>query len=170
MNHPMNENGLYDIYSVWHVPFWQTSWFYTLMIAAGIALCALVILMVYKTFFAKKVAPLAPWQKALNDLYDLEQLDLSTQENGKQFYLKLTAILKQYLQDRFQLPLVAKTDAEMASYLQDSDLEKKYKISEICNGCVLIKFANQSAIEEQSKAHLNLALKLVSETIPKKMD
>lgn len=24
----LDSNGLYDIYPLWHVPFWQTTWFY----------------------------------------------------------------------------------------------------------------------------------------------
>lgn len=170
MNHAMNDQGFYDIYPLWHVPFWQTSWFFWSIICLIIVVVLGLGYALYKRFFAKKAQPLNPWQKALQELEALENLDVTNPENGKQFYLQLTAILKQYLQDRFQFPLVGKTDEEMVSYLRDSEIEKKYKISEICNGCVLIKFANQSAIADQTNSHLQMAIKLITDTVPEKKD
>ena len=164
----LNEQGFYDIYSVWHVPFWQQAWFYWSAIAVALLTILAILFLIYKRYFAKPKAPITPWQKALAELDYLKRKPIITQEDGKEFYFALTAILKQYLSSRFGYPLQGKTDSEMASYLKDSELETKYQIGDICNGCMVIKFANQQAMAAQVQKHLATSIKIVQETIPTK--
>lgn len=161
---------LYDIYSLWHIPFWQQTWFKIIMWA----LVGLVVLFlgrwVYNRFLKKKPVPISPWEKALGELKLLQQDRYETKEQGKHFYFKITDILKQYIGARFNLDTYSKTDEELVSYLQDQEILTFIKegIKDIAQGCIYIKFANQEAMQEQINRHLNLGIQLVTETIPEK--
>ena len=162
----LNDKDFYDIYTIWHVPFWQQPWFYWSIITLVTIIVLMLSIFIYKRYFAKAKAPLTAWQKALAELEYLKHKPVISQEDGKEFYFTLTAILKQYLHERFGYPLQGKTDSEMANYLKDSELETKYQISDICNGCIVIKFANQQAMATQIQKHLATSIKIVQETIP----
>ena len=84
----------------------------------------------------------------------------------------LTPALKQYLEDRFAYPIAHKTDEEAARYLENQQLAPNLtkNIQEILRGCLLIKFANEQALNEQIQAHLALAKETVISTIPEKTD
>jgi hypothetical protein len=168
----MDQNGLYDIYSVWHVPFWQTSWFYWAVIGLIILLCIVLVWSVYRWYRLRNRQPITSWEKALHIITKLQKKTYTTQQEGKQCYFVLTTILKQYLEERFAYPIAHKTDEEAASYLEHQQLEPNLKknVQEILRGCLLIKFANEQAVNEQIQAHLALAKEAVLSTIPQKND
>lgn len=168
----MDKNGLYDIYSVWHVPFWQTSWFYWTMICLAIVLCVVLRWGAYRWYGLRNKQPITPWQKALRSITKLQNKTYATQQEGKQCYFVLTTTLKQYLEERFAYPIAHKTDEEVAAYLEQQQLEQNIKknVQEILRGCLLIKFANEQAVNEQIQKHLALAKETVVSTIPQKTD
>ncbi len=168
----MDKNGLYDIYSVWHVPFWQTSWFYWTVISLTILLCVMLVWGAYRWYRLRNRQPITPWEKALRIIAKLQNQTYTTQQKGKQCYFVLTTALKNYLAERFGYPIAHKTDEEAASYLEHQQLEPNLtkNIPEILRGCLLIKFANEQAVNEQIQAHLALAKETVLSTIPQKTD
>ncbi len=168
----MDQNGLYDIYSVWHVPFWQTSWFYWTVISLVILLGVVLGWGAYRWYRLRNKQPITPWQKALRIITKLQNQTYTTQQEGKHCYFVFTTALKQYLEERFAYPIAHKTDEEAASYLEQQQLEQNLKknIQEILRGCLLIKFANEQAVSEQIQAHLALAKEIVVSTIPQKTD
>ena len=81
----------------------------------------------------------------------------------------MTAILKQYLNARYGLDTIGKTDDELILYLkEDKTLSEQIlkDIEDICKGCVFIKFANQEAMQNQIEKHLELCIQVVTKTIP----
>lgn len=159
---------LYDIYSLWHIPFWQRDWFKMLVALVVLIIGLLCAWYVYKRFFKKKPAPIPAWQKALQELEQLKEYSIETKDHGKQFYFHITDILKRYIAARFNLNIQAKTDEELVAYLQNQEVLPLVKdgIKDIAQGCVYIKFANQHAMQEQIKRHLSLGFDLVKQTIP----
>lgn len=164
----MNEQGLYDIYSIWSVPFWQTKEFY---IAVGITIA--IILGIAAWFFIrwyrkKNVVPKTAWQTALESLHSLQQKKYTSKEEGKLCYFAMTNVLKKYLAARYAYPLDGKTDEEMVSYLAKSAEQKvlAHELKEIIDGCLYIKFANEQAMQENISKHLEQSCAIVKKTIP----
>jgi len=153
---------------LWHVPFWQRTWFKVLVATIGIIIILAGIYWFYHRFLKKKPAPIPPWEQALAELKRLQMQSYETKEQGKQFYFQITDILKRYIGARFNLDTYGKTDEELVSFLQGQQLigPVKQGIADIAQGCVFIKFAGQEAMQEQIKRHLDLGVQLVLQTIP----
>ncbi len=165
----MDEKGLYDIYSVWHVPFWQTRRFFWSCVTATTLVCTALLWILYRWYRAKQRTVLTPWQHALEQLTALHKETYATKQQAKECYFAMTSILKTYLHARYQYDVLGKTDEELVSYLQKQSNvmpELPDTIQEICAGCLLIKFANQEALAEQITTHLNQSIELVKQTIP----
>ncbi len=163
----LDEKGLYDIYSIWHVPFWQTTQFYIIVSV----ICLLVILALawwlIRKYIKKNRKPVPAWQRALEQLQQLQNKTYSSKQEGKQCYFAITSILKQYLQNRYQFDAPSKTDTELIQYLQKNKYSETLaqNMKDICNGCILIKFANQQAMQEQIVQHIALGIQIVRQTM-----
>lgn len=169
MNAQNTAQQLYDIYPLWHVPFWQTSLFYTVIAIIGIIFLISGIYYFWKKRRKKNATIEVPWQRALRELRALELKENSTKDDGKQCYFAMTEILKRYLHARFHLPVQGTTDDELVRYLKDSKQlpELVDAIHDIAQGCIYIKFANEQAMQEQIARHLALSITLVTQTIPR---
>lgn len=160
---------LYDIYPTWHLPFWQTTWFYGTMILLGILLVVALTMWAIRRYRQRKQAE-EPWQIALTQLNALQKNQYTTKAASKQCYFAITSILKQYLHTQHQVPAIGKTDEELIKFLQKSNLIAHPIIGHlatICNGCLYIKFANQDAIQQQIREHLALSIQIIQDTKPK---
>lgn len=152
---------LLDIYDVSYDPWWLNEWlWYCIYVALGTALCVGIYLVVRKYIPSKKVPY---WQKSMNQIHALNKKF----DDPKQFYLALTDILKHYLQERYTLPLVGKTDIELLQALEHDNAVAKsvyHDLHIILEGIVTIKFAHGSAALEQMQKAQKTALKIVQET------
>lgn len=159
---------LYDIYPLWHVPFWQTTFFYGLVI---FFIAAAIVSVVY--YFWKKhrskIRPMRPaWERALGELRALEQKKIITKEDGKEFYFALTNIIKRYMHERYHMPVVGKTDDEFIAYLKESNQLPEFIeiLHDIAQGCLYIKFANEQAMQDQIARHVAASILIITKTIP----
>lgn len=169
------EQGLYDIYGQWHVPFWQTRLFY-----GGVALLCLIVLCIIArrvlTHFKKNKPVLSPWDEALQSLESLKQDNIATVAQGKHFYGILTSVLKKYIHKRYGFEeydtgsvsdeSLAKTDYEFIQYLQKKSFPQDLteQLQRIFMGSMVIKFANVEAIQEQIEKDLALAISFINQT------
>jgi len=159
------QTGLYGNYGIWHKPFWQTTFFYR---AGGLLIVASILLISYlliKKYYARKKKRVIPvWQQALQELVLLQEQEVLLPECSKKFYGLLTFIFKSYLQEKRNLPLVGKTDAEVIAFLQkrtDIDRELLKHIETVFTGSVGIKFANERAMQEQIENDLNRSIAII---------
>ena len=164
---PMMQNGLYEIYSTWHVPFWQTTPFY---IMVGVALLVVVFglaLLALRWIKARR-ARKTSWEQAL---LELEQLSKSSMGVGssKEFYVQLILIVKRYLYGRYGYNVSSKTDQELIAHLALTDISPDLltKLCAIIDGSMMIKFANMQVIQEQMKRDLDVSISLIISTIPR---
>ncbi len=166
----LDERGLYDIYSVWHLPFWQTGWFFWGIVSVIVVSLTGAMYFLYRWYRNKNIKPITPWEKALQTIADLQKSSYETKEKGKQCYFILTGALKNYFESRYQFPISTKTDEEVSRYLEEQliDNTMKKELQSILQGCLLTKFANEQAMEEQIKKHLDQATSIVRSTIPQK--
>ncbi len=169
MDTPTTEMELYDIYSTWHIPFWQTTIFY---IIVGVV-CFLVLLTIFvwlairyrERFIHKK----QPWERAIEQLKDIQKIKGVDQFNGRLCYFAMTAILKRYFHEIRGLETLGKTDSEFIQYLKTTHAVSDQiikNLDEIYNGCVLIRFANQEVVKTHLDKDLLLGINIVKETIP----
>jgi len=163
------QTELYGNYGIWHRPFWQTTTFY-MMIGAITFICFVLLcrLFIKKCRARRKKQVLPTWQRALEGLKLLQKNNKITPIHGKEFYLTVTAILKNYLQERFNLNLRGKTDAEVIAYLEKrANIDQKLLqiIHAVFNGSVMIKFANERAIQEQIELDFKRSVMIVKETM-----
>lgn len=169
MHIPVREQAteLYDIYDVYYEPWWLNEWlWYATYATVGIAACVGIYVLIGK-FRSQKKLPY--WQKALLQIERLGN-DL---DNPKLFYGQLTDILKQYLQERYALPLVGKTDTELLAALEHDNAVPStlyQDIKQIFDGVVYVKFAHHLVAVEQMRHAQRTAVKIVKEThvVPKK--
>ncbi len=168
----MDQATLHDIYPIWHIPFWQTKWFFWGIVSLCILVCCLAVVGIYAWYQKRNKRVMTPWDTALQTINRLQNNNYTSQQESKQCYFTLTTALKQYLADRFAYPIAHQTDEEAARYLEKQSLDPQLKknIQEILRGCLLIKFANQQAMNEQIQAHLALAKEIIVKTIPQTSD
>ncbi len=166
------ENGLYDIYPMWHVPFWQTTTFYIIVGLVCALMLGIASWLLIRWYFKKKAVPKTVWEEALEQLHTLQQKKYGSKEEGKQCYFAMTSVLKKYLAARYAYPLEGKTDEEMVHYLAKSTEQKKLaeELKEIIDGCLYIKFANEQAMQENIVKHLDQSCLIVKKTIPVEME
>ena len=165
------EVQLYDIYGMWHVPFWQTTWFFIAMILLACFVFSAILFLLY-TRFAKKKKKLPAWQVAMHALEQLKA-DPSTSSGqsfsvarSEQFYVGLTALLKTYISERDATDLRSSTDQQIIGYLEDlalSDVQKE-QLTRIFGAGQMIKFANQDAVQQQMQDDWHHAFDFVKAT------
>ncbi|MEA2013620.1 MAG: hypothetical protein U9O87_11200 [Verrucomicrobiota bacterium] len=158
-------------------PFYETFsddikyfWFYTF---TAIIVFFAVILFLFWYFGKKRVytkPPPPPWTVAESAIFKLrEQLPMDAQT----FFVKITDILKVYIEHRFKFKAAEQTTDEFLSEIQYSSsiLEKTHKksLGEFLNASDMVKFAKQRANQQQLSETLKQASEFVIETIPKEL-
>jgi hypothetical protein len=160
--------GLYENYSLWHVPFWQTTTFHFIIkIFCLIVLIIVVGLLLRMYIRYKKRKKLLPWDQALLDLNHLKQNQKVSAEHSQEFYISLTNIVKNYLNNRYSYDVLGKTDGELVDYLHDvgADFVIIENVKEVIQGSEIIKFANARAAQEQIDNDYNRIIFLIQQTI-----
>lgn len=104
--------------------------------------------------------------RALDRIADVQQMD------GKAFYFALSAILRQYLYERFKINAPEMTTEELLPQLESLDLaEDLYEgVTRLCRGSDPIKYANERPDERRMAGDLAFAREFVDGTTPKESD
>lgn len=138
---------LIDIYDIVYEPWWLSP---TAKLAACVAifmLCVGAVYLIYKK--TRRPLVLSYSQKALRDIETLEKTEYS---DGQVFYMRLTEIMKRYLQERYMMHLVDKTDTELLELLKTTNLIPSHvyeTMKDLFEGVIFIKFAHQHAVQER---------------------
>lgn len=164
----MNKHGLYGIYDVWHKPFWQTTAFYALAIVGIVCLVVVSIWYIVRRYYAKK-STLSAWDNALLELEAIKKSNIVGESRYKEFYFRLTWILKKYLNARYGFDVYGKTDEEVVNYLKKTDFPREQldAIKVILTGGLMVKFANISALRGQMEQDLSSSIAIIKDTIPR---
>ncbi|MCM8525213.1 MAG: hypothetical protein NE327_01765 [Lentisphaeraceae bacterium] len=113
---------------------------------------------------------LSPWEIARNALSELKK-ELSVKDEV--FFVRLSDILRQYIEKRFALPATEKTSEEFIQQLRnDSILSEKQRIAleRFLGTADLVKFARMNSDEKQKNECLAMADSFVDETIPRTVE
>ena len=151
--------GLYDIHSLYHVPFWHTMWFTYCLLACG-ALCSVL----FVTFIAwllerrRCVPQMSPWKRAL---YALDHVHKN--------YDALTQIVKEYIATRYKFDLWIKTDQEVCAYLENKSLDFATKhICMVLRNGITAKFARTVTTQKQLDDDYQHVKQFILHTVPQK--
>ncbi len=150
---------LIDIYDISYQPWWLSFWF---RISLGLLLGMLVLVGVYYVIRRRRTTVVLTYtQKALHNLHLLEKQGFG---DGQQFYVRLTQVMKEYLQQRYALPLADKTDSELITTLKATPSIAPEVVKDVKNvfeGMMFIKFAHQQAAQERMEHDLALSRALI---------
>lgn len=158
--------GLYDIYGLHGIPFWQTPWFWCCCVVSAILLFVGLIIVITRIVMQKMKRPQTAWDKALRNLDILKQ-KLHQNSSNEYYYDELSSILKKYLTERFLVDCVGKTDDELCFMLEKHIVIVSTKsIVSIVQRGIDAKFA-QVLIQQSHKDEDYTALcTFIKETIP----
>lgn len=162
----MNELELYDIYGMWHVPFWQRTWFTALYLSCLCILLAVAGLFLWRYYAHRKKQKVPYWAFLERDLEQLLLVAQSPTMHKAQVYTRLTYLLKGYVERRYNVPAVGKTDGEMATVLDQLplDVHASETIKNIFKAGVCIKFGQEHIEQKDIVYHITCAQEFVKHT------
>lgn len=161
------ESRWYDFLPDWLTDFWGWYLLAILVIAGGV--CAYLIFtkkMPVNLLPQKKRLP--PYQIAMNRLNALRDEGLWERGQEKEYYTRLTDILREYLAERFGINAMEMTSTQILQHLRQNDdtrLPQAYmqKILEIAD---FVKFAKVRPMPDDNVRSFQNALRFVEETRP----
>jgi hypothetical protein len=106
---------LIDIYDITYNPWWLSNWFLGSLIVVAAVGFLVVTFFLYSRYRKKKMVPY--WQKTISDV---QKLDSYMYDDGQLFYLRLTELIKIYLQKRYAVHVVDKTDSELLHIIKEN--------------------------------------------------
>jgi len=110
-----------------------------------------------------------PHEIALRALRELMNEDLITKGQAKLFYLKVSAILRRYIEGRFGLQAPESTTEEFLNDLRDDQSfseRQKELLRQFLVHCDLVKFAGHQPVREEIDDTINTCAQFIAETKP----
>lgn len=108
-----------------------------------------------------------PWEIALSELYALKERKLWEQGMEKEYFTKLTDILREYLFARFGINAMEMTTRQIMEKIHESEYnDKKDYIRFILSVADFVKFAKVRPLPADNITAFDNAVKFVNETIP----
>ncbi len=151
------------------LPNWLTDWWWLILlvlILAGVAVWALRRYKKEGTVLPRKPQP-TPYETAMHDLRELKKKNLWEQGQEKEYFTRLTDILRVYLQRRFGINAMEMTTREIMDCLYNSDIkDKREYMRQILSVADFVKFAKVRPLPADNIAAYENALKFVEETRP----
>lgn len=151
------------------VPDWLAD-FWWIIIIAVLAIAAFIWAMRrYKkegTVLKKKPEP-TPYETAMKNLRELKARNLWEQGMEKEYFTRLTDILRIYLDKRFGINAMEMTTREIMDRLYESDVkDKRDYVRQILSVADFVKFAKVRPLPADNIAAYENAVKFVEETKP----
>lgn len=168
-----NTEEMMPAYDVVDNPFLWTEWILPCcLFLLALLLCGLICILAkrlrsnkpirFRSRFVKKVLP---HEKALAAIDTLSATSRQSAEEQKDYYTKLTDVLRQYLEDRFGINAMEMTTSEIVSRLQqEEDQSKIAELKEVFETADLVKFAKYSTHSNESDFYLTSVVQFIKDT------
>ena len=168
----------FDIKGVQKPPF--VLWDYisnTALVIIGIVLLLVALGLLYWFWWRKREHPeevispeslLPPHIKAMNALEEVKESKLWQNGQEKEYYTRVTDILREYIDERFHVNAMEMTSSEIISILRKNEDAKlvNHKLKEILEMADFVKFAKMRPLPEDNEAVMRNAITFVEETKP----
>ena len=143
-----------------------------LLLIAGLTILFLGIVGLLVRHFMKRIKPnpvslLPPWMVAQKALEEIKSEDLPQQGKIKEFYTRLSGIIRHYLEDQLDIRAPEMTTEEFFSYIKQKDAltdEQKTALKNFLDCCDMVKFAKYNSNIQETQQSLTLAQRLIDET------
>ena len=148
----------------WRAPFWLSILLIVMMMAA---LYLRKRLKDNKPIIAKIkiVKKVLPHQKAMKEIERLKEERMTSSENNKEYYTRLTDTLRKYIEERFGFNAMEMTSSEIIDHLNSVDDRKMIdELKELFTTADLVKFAKYSTLINENDANLVNAIEFINTT------
>jgi hypothetical protein len=118
-------------------------------------------------FSLKPVTILLPHETALRELENLRVKKLWQAGRVKEYHSELTEILRKYIEDRFKVPALEQTSAEIINSLSDPAICQPPSIDKLGSLLILadmVKFAKARPLALENEKSLSEGIEFVKET------
>lgn len=121
----------------------------------------------------KKIVPLIirpAWEIANEELAALEKANLPAAGKIEEYFVRLSAIIRHYLERRFSVSAPEMTTDEFLVHIKTIavlDLQQKDSLKEFLTLSDMVKFARYSSTSKEMDNALTVAKRLITETIPR---
>lgn len=152
------------------VPIQEAPWWWLPAVVAVLALIAAAVwwMMKRRRLPAKPaIPPRPPHEVALEALERLRQEALPARRRFEEFYVRLSSIVRRYVEGRFALRAPEMTTEEFlqaALHAQALSAEHRVALQEFLSRCDLVKFARYEPSEHEAEDTFNAAMRFVQET------
>lgn len=162
-----DKHELYDIYGMWHTPFWQSPLFLTFIGIIFLIILFWGIFLGIRWFLKKNSRPLSAWEKAEQDIASLKVKYLKKEIKVSEVYVELLGSLKVFFTVQYGIDMRSKTDDESLPFLQDLSLSDtvKEKLEELFKRSAVIKFSFMQISEELVLSDLDLCSAVIQESV-----
>jgi hypothetical protein len=120
----------------------------------------------------KDTGPAAPWRApheiALEALDRLENSGLLARGEVKEYHIRISEILRRYVEGRFKVPALEMTTLDILPGLEERGLDTTVLegFETVLDQCDMVKFAKYQPESSATGALLSLGRRLVEETVP----
>ncbi len=149
---PAEELQIYDIYDMWHVPFWQRLWFKAMLFGLLSLLCITVLYLLYRYIKQRSVRQKTIFDRCVERMYQLQQRGFHAQES-ELYYVLYTVIIKDMLYACYKQDVYSYTDQQLVDYINTlslSDAQKEH-LARLLQAGQWSKFAQKEAMSVQLK-------------------
>ena len=158
----------WDFLPAFIVDYWE--WILIFLVVVGTGLYAWLKLRKreIKNLFRAPEPKLSPYEVAVRDLSDLKSRNLCAGGMEKEYYTRLTDILRIYLQDRFGINAMEMTSSQIMRTLESRDEMKMSArlMRQILEIADFVKFAKVRPLPEDNVKSFNSAMQFVEDTKP----
>lgn len=148
------------------------SWLWFILAALIIAVLAFFgkkLLLRFRSALKKPVVQKAAWEIALEEIRALKIDDLPSKGEVKEYYVRLSGIVRHYLERRFSLSAPEMTTEEFVIHVRASltlNDQQKNTLKDFLTISDRVKFARGQSSPEEMSGALDVAERLVRETVP----
>lgn len=155
-----------------YVPDWMTD--YGVWILLALIVIGLAIFVYYKWLRQGKVPllpkkkPVPPYNLAITSLNNLRSQNLCERGEEKEFYTRLTDILRVYLDGRFHINAMEMTSTQIMDALRNNDETRPSEpmMKQILEIADFVKFAKVRPLPDDNKLAMDSAIRFVEDTKP----
>jgi len=170
------KKGLYDIKEPVNTPFILSELLPYLPWAIGflVVVAAIVVFLIWR-FNRKLVIPFINKEKpkdpchviALRELERIKEEKLWQKQQTKRYYSEITNVLRQYIEERFELPALEQTSVEILTSLKNIDVvsgENHSNLARLLSTADLVKFAKMEPMADENEVSMINAIFFVNQT------
>ena len=157
------------------IPQKYKAWIVWLAIGATVLLAALIYMYIHYRRTGKLLPsskPLTPAQLALKQLSKLENQHLWEKGKVKEYYTRLTDILRRYLRSQFYIKTLERTSTEIMDDVMHNSVLKNHaeQLNALLTLSDFVKFAKENPDNDENLKILRLARGFISQTAQQQME